>query len=195
MYKTSFNFDLETIKGRSNAILKAIEIFGSESVILKRGDGLTYIFDNVTEAILFIIKCTKENEEILENFNRCEIIEYSNNNVKHIFISTTLGSKKYSNYYIRNIESLKFTEFASKSDRRVISNNIKSDIISDIGDLKISKYLNPAHVNNEHVTNVLNKHIGKYHWKKWWLELTPPEKINLCIETDNGDVITIPYTR
>ena len=193
MYKTNFNFDLETIKGRSDAILKAIEIFGSESVILKRSDSLTYIFDNVVEAILFIISSTKEDEEIVESFTRCEIIEI--NISKHIFISTALGGRNYSSYIITNIESLKFTEFIPKSDKRILSDNIKSDIISDIGDLKISKYLNPARVNNEHVANVLNKHIGKHCWKKWWLELTPPEKINLCIETDNGDTITIPYTR
>ena len=193
MYKTNFNFDLETIKGRSDAILKAIEIFGSESVILKRGDSLTYIFDNVVEAILFIISSTKEDEEIVESFTRCEIIEI--NISKHIFISTALGGTNYSSYIITNIESLKFTDYFPKSDKRILSDNIKSDIISDIGDLKISKYLNPARVNNEHVANVLNKHIGKHCWKKWWLELMPPEKINLCVETDNGDIITISYTR
>lgn len=191
MYKTNLNFDLELIKGRSEAILKANEVFGSESVLMRRSDCLTYIFDNVTEAILFIIRCVKEDNEIPENFTKCRIFEI--NNSKHIFISTASDGKKCSEYSITNIESLNFTDYMSKSDKRIISDDVKFDIISDVEDLRISKYLNPAHMNNEHIVNVLNKHICN-HWSKWWLEMTPT-RINLCIEMVDGNIITIPYTR
>lgn len=193
MYKTNFNFDLETIKGRSDAILKAIEIFGSESVLMRRGDGLTYIFDNVTEAILFTISDVKEEEGIIDSFNKCKITEM--NMTKIIFISSTM-----SNYTIENMKSLKYFDNyfsttlnmsnASKEDNGV-SDSIKNKIISDIGDLRLSRYLNPAYKNSITITKAINKHIN--HWDKWWLELSPTE-IKLCIK--RGDkVIYIPYTR
>lgn len=185
MYKTNFNFDLESIKGRSEAILKAAEVFGSESVLMRRGDGLTYIFDNVIEAILFVISNVKEDEDLVETFSKCKMVEI--NMTKNIFISTNM-----SNYIITNTESLKFDNTPVKKEND-ISDNVKAEIMADIGDLRLSNYLNPACKNKIAITNAINKHIS--HWKKWWLELTPPEKINLCIETNNGDIITIPYTR
>ena len=109
---------------------------------MRRGDGLTYIFDNVIEAILFVISNVKEDEDLVETFSKCKMVEI--NMTKNIFISTNM-----SNYIITNTESLKFDNTPVKKEND-ISDNVKAEIMADIGDLRLSNYLNPACKNNYH---------------------------------------------
>ena len=98
------NFNLENVLERAQLIKVSNNIFGNEEkVFMKCSDSLSYVFNNITEAIIFILYRVKE-IDYSGTFTKCRI---GNINSKDVYLSIKTDVESY---IIKTLNSYLYTD-------------------------------------------------------------------------------------
>lgn len=204
-------FKIEEIKERAKFVERSNELFkGQGQVLMTCSDCLTYVFDTVCEAIIFIIRRVKETEDGIppHHFKEAYILNIGSPDIC-IRITTDQES-----YICKTLESYRYkqeTEIARKeqeeldfmlrdSCQRFINNMtekvmlMKSEFNSSLFssfDKKDNNNIDPK------IVHMLNRYFGVNGWQKYWFTSRQLNRISVEITlnvllSDNCTTINIP---
>ena len=165
--KMKKTYNLENSIERGDFIRDSFRIFGNEQVLMTCSDCLTYVFDNICEAISFIIHRVKEvdyvgyfKDSYFFNINTRDMGVYIKTDVETYTIKT-LESYRYVSENKRVKEENKELKFFLGDSKERFTESINSKV------KLIKAELETSDCSEEKVTKILNRYFGK-EWRSYW---------------------------
>lgn len=160
-------YNLENSIERGDFIKDSFRIFGNEQVLMTCSDCLTYVFDNVCEAISFIIHRVKEidyvgyfKESYFFNINTRDMGVFIKTEIETYTVKT-LESYRYVSESKRAKEENKELKFFLGDSKEKFAESIRSKT------KLIKAELETVNFSEAKVTKILNRYFGK-EWKCYW---------------------------
>lgn len=204
-------FKIEEIKERARFLERSNELFKGQ-VLMTCSDCLTYVFDTICEAIIFIIHRVKEDEEYVGHFKEARILNIGSIDVC-IYIKTdvesytckTLDSYRYEQESERNRKELEQEQqelnfMLGDSTERFLNNVIeKANLMKYEFNSSLFSFFEK---NNKKTTefkihHMLDRYFGVNGWKKYWFTTRQINKISVeltlnVLLSDDCTVINVP---
>ena len=192
-------FKIEEVKERAKFIERCNELFKGK-VLMTCSDCLTYVFDSMCEAVMFIIYRVKE-VDYVGHFNQADIFNIGSPDIG-IRITTDVES-----YIVKTLDSYKYEQEEEKlrkeqeeldfmlgdSDIRFL-NNIHSKVALLKSELNCFDFDNDIDIKIQHM---LNRYFGVNGWRKYWFTTRVLNRLffevtlNILL-TDGGTIINVP---
>lgn len=164
------NYNLENSIERGDFIKDSFRIFGNEQVLMTCSDCLTYVFDNVCEAISFIIHRVKEidyvgyfKESYFFNINTRDMGVYIKTDIESYAIKT-LESYRYVSESKKAKEENKELKFFLGDSKEKFVESINSKVKLIKAELEAIDFSEDT---DTKVTKILNRYFGNG-WKSYW---------------------------
>ena len=166
--KMKKNYNLENSIERGDFIKDSFRIFGNEQVLMSCSDGLTYVFDNICEAISFVIHRVKEIDCIgyfkdswFFNINTRDMGVFIETEIETYTIKT-LESYRYVSERKRIEEENKELKFFLGDSKQKFAESINSKVKLIKAELESINFSDETKV-----TKILNRYFGNG-WKSYW---------------------------
>lgn len=164
------SYNLENSIERGDFIKDSFRIFGNEQVLMTCSDCLTYVFDNVCEAISYVIHRVKEidyighfNDSYFFNINTRDMGVYIKTDVETYLIKT-LESYRYVSENKRVKEENKELKFFLGDSKEKFAESIRSKTKLLKAELEAIDFSEDT---DTKVTKILNRYFGK-EWRGYW---------------------------
>lgn len=192
------NYNLENSIERGDFIKDSFRIFGNEQVLMTCSDCLTYVFDNVCEAISFVIHRVKEvdyvgyfKESWFFNINTRDMGVFIKTDVETYTIKT-LESYRYVSENKRVKKENKELKFFLGDSKERFTESINSKVKLIKAELESINFSDETKV-----TKILNRYFGK-EWRSYWYttnQLTSSSvEVILNIDIVSGTTLRLPIT-
>ena len=172
-------FKIEESDEMIKCLRRANELFKSEQVLLKCGDCLTYVFNTVSEAIMFIVY--REKAIICKEENPREFKEASFGNTNSIDLYLRIETEEDNWYMIKTLRSyqyMKDREEMLKESREIeeILKGSKDKFINDLSEkaellnLEFDKFRisTQSIENRKKIKRMLDRYFGPNGWIDYW---------------------------
>ena len=190
-------YNLENSIERGDFIRDSFRIFGNEQVLMTCSDCLTYVFDNICEAISFVIHRVKEVDYVgyfkdswFFNLNTRDMGVFIKTDVETYTIKT-LESYRYVSEEKRVKEENKELKFFLGDSKEKFAESIRSKTKLIKAELETSDW------SEEKVTKILNRYFGK-EWRSYWYttnQLTSSSvEVILNVIIVSGTTLRLPIT-
>lgn len=164
-------FNLENSIERGDFIRDAFKVFGNEQVLMTCSDCLTYVFDNVCEAISFVIHRVKEIDYV--GYFKESYFFNINTRDMGVFIKTEIET-----YTVKTLESYRYVserkkvkkenqelKFFLDDSKEKFAESIRSKTKLIKAELETLDFSDKE--NNNKVTKILNRYFNDG-WKSYW---------------------------
>lgn len=160
-------YNLENSIERGDFIRDSFRIFSNEQVLMTCSDGLTYVFDNICEAISFVIHRVKE-VDYVGYFKESWFFNINTRDMG-VYIKTDIES-----YAIKTLESYRYVSESKKAkeenkELKFFLGDSKEKFVESINSkVKLIKAeLEAIDFSDTKVTKILNRYFGNG-WKSYW---------------------------
>lgn len=194
-------FKIEEVRERAKLIERGNELFAKEQVLMTCSDCLMYVFNNVCEALTFIIYRVKEIET---DFN----IKFKEARIFNIG-SPDIGINIYTSeesYTIKTLNSYRYKqdEEKAKKEQEEINFLLDNNHVRFIDNLKSKAELLKLEFNHfnfsnddEPIIHMLNRYFGHGGWLRYWFTTKPLNKISVEVTlnvllADEYTIINVP---
>ena len=209
-------FKIEEIKERAKFLERSNELFkGQGQVLMTCSDCLTYVFDTVCEAVIFIIHRVKETEDDIppHHFKEAFIMNIGSPDIcirittdEESYICKTLESYRYQQESER-IRKEHESERIRKEQEEEIDYMLSGNHERFMDSLKAKASLIKLEFKNFNfdkkesfsslIIHILNRYFGDNGWLRYWFTSRPLNKISVEVTlnvllSDGDTVINIP---
>lgn len=199
-------FKIEEIKERAKFLERSNELFkGQGQVLMTCSDCLTYVFDTVCEAVIFIIHRVKETEDGIppHHFKEAFIMNIGSPDIcirittdEESYICKTLESYRYQQESERIRKEQEEIDFMLSGNHERFMNNLKAK--TSLIKLEFNNFnFDKKESISSSIIHILNRYFGDNGWLRYWFTSRPLSRISVEVTlnvllADNNTVINIP---
>lgn len=199
-------FKIEEIKERAKFLERSNELFkGQGQVLMTCSDCLTYVFDTVCEAVIFIIHRVKETEDGIppHHFKEAFIMNIGSPDIcirittdEESYICKTLESYRYQQESERIRKEQEEIDYMLSGNHERFMNNLKAK--TSLIKLEFNNFnFDKKESISSSIIHILNRYFGDNGWLRYWFTSRPLSRISVEVTlnvllADNNTVINIP---
>ena len=199
-------FKIEEIKERAKFLERSNELFkGQGQVLMTCSDCLTYVFDTVCEAVIFIIHRVKETEDDIppHHFKEAFIMNIGSPDIcirittdEESYICKTLESYRYQQESERIRKEQEEIDYMLSGNHERFMNNLKAK--TSLIKLEFNNFnFDKKESISSSIIHILNRYFGDNGWLRYWFTSRPLSRISVEVTlnvllADNNTVINIP---
>lgn len=201
-------FKIEEIKERAKFLERSNELFkGQGQVLMTCSDCLTYVFDTVCEAVIFIIHRVKETEDGIppHHFKEAFIMNIGSPDIcirittdEESYICKTLESYRYQQESERIRKEQEELDFMLGDSGQRFINNMTGKVVLMKSEFNsfFEKFEKEDNIDSK-IVHMLDRYFGVNGWQKYWFTSRQLNKISVEITlnvllSDNCTTINIP---
>lgn len=202
-------FKIEEIKERAKFLERSNELFkGQGQVLMTCSDCLTYVFDTVCEAVIFIIHRVKETEDGIppHHFKEAFIMNIGSPDIcirittdEESYICKTLESYRYQQESERIRKEQEEIDYMLSGNHERFMNNLKAK--TSLIKLEFNNFnFDKKESISSSIIHILNRYFGDNGWLRYWFTSRPLNKISVEVTlnvllSDGNTVIDIPSNK
>lgn len=203
-------FKIEEIKERAKFLERSNELFkGQGQILMTCSDCLTYVFDTICEAVIFIIHRVKETEEDgiplpPHHFKEAYILNIGSPDIcirittdQESYICKTLESYRYEQETERARKEQEELDFMLGDSGKRFLNNMTGKVV--LMKSEFNSFFEKENNNNidSKIVHMLDRYFGVNGWQKYWFTSRQLSRISVEITlnvllSDNCTTINIP---
>lgn len=199
-------FKIEEIKERAKFLERSNELFkGQGQVLMTCSDCLTYVFDTVCEAVIFIIHRVKETEDGIppHHFKEAFIMNIGSPDIcirittnEESYICKTLESYRYQQESERIRKEQEEIDYMLSGNHERFMNNLKAK--TSLIKLEFNNFnFDKKESISSSIIHILNRYFGDNGWLRYWFTSRRLSRISVEVTlnvllADNNTVINIP---